>query len=193
MFAFAFFPISLLHETNKFDIIFSIVCCTESLRQTEFCDNLNFCLLHWVTATNKICTCYKKIAKKKKIIKCLKKSSIMQQKSHKSPKNCQKEPKSDNKWSTVDTFGNFLASYTNFVGCSDSVRLTFSFCSDSGQQEFFFCLSQWLSATKNTDKFFTSLWHVTKELAKKPTKKTSFQIWFSPALSNCFGVPYIYI
>ena len=102
MFAFAFFPISLLHETNKFDIIFSIVCCTESLRQTELCDNLNFCLLHWVTATNKTCTYYKKIAKKKtkKIIKCLKKSSIIQQ--QKKAQQSQKLPKRAQKWQQVE-------------------------------------------------------------------------------------------
>ena len=54
-----FFSISLLHATKKLDYFFTIVCCTESLQQTEFlfvalshCNKHNFCLSHWVTATN---------------------------------------------------------------------------------------------------------------------------------------------
>ena len=67
----AFFSISLLHATKKFDNFFlTIVCCTLSLRQTEFwfvtlshCKKYNFCLSHWVTATNKINKCYQKVPK----------------------------------------------------------------------------------------------------------------------------------
>ena len=52
-------------------------------------------------------------------------------------KKCQKEPQSaKKKLSIVDTFGNSLATYTNFICCSDSVR-----------QQFFVCLLQWFSET----------------------------------------------
>ena len=43
-------------------------------------------------------------------------------KRHKSAKKCQKENKSAIKLSIVDTFGILLATYTNFVCRSDSVR-----------------------------------------------------------------------
>ena len=43
---------------------------------------------------------------------------------HKSPKRCLKEVKSAKKLSIVDNFGNYWATYTNFVCCSDSVRQT---------------------------------------------------------------------
>ena len=60
----------------------------------------------------------------------------MQKKRHKSPKKCQKELKSAKKLSTVDTFGNFLATYTIFVvvAVTQCENNFFICCSDSVQQ-----------------------------------------------------------
>ena len=123
-----------MNETKKLDNFFTIVCRTESLRQTEFWfvalthyNKQNVYLSQWGTATNKICICYQKVPKNKN-----KKCKIR----HKSPKKWQRDVKSANKLRTVDTFGTFLATYANFVCRSDSVRQTFLFvcCSDSVQQ-----------------------------------------------------------
>ena len=62
------------------------------------------------------------------------------------------------KLSIVDTFGNFLATYTNFVYRSDSVRqIMFLFVAVIHFGQLFgnklnFCLSEWLSARSNIDK-----------------------------------------
>ena len=64
-----------------------------------------------------------------------------------------KEVKSAKKLSIVDNFGNFLATNTNFVCRSDSVRQTiFLFVAVIQCNKLNFCLSQWLSATKKIDK-----------------------------------------
>ena len=60
------------------------------------------------------------------------------------------------------------------VGRSDSVRQTKQIC---------VTVTQWDKQYWN--KYPISLWHVTKEWRKK----TTFQNWISPPLSNCFGVP----
>ena len=103
-------------------------------------------LSHWdkhkflfVAAANKIIICYQTVAKKQKnknIIRCLKKSSQNAKKGIKINKKWQQEPKNAKKFSIVDTFGNFLAKYTNFVYCSDSVgqKIIFVCCSYSVRQ-----------------------------------------------------------
>ena len=91
MFLFNFFsPIFLLHATKKLDNFFTIVCRTESLRQTEFWfvalshyNKQNVYLSQRVTATKKISICYQKVKQKtkKKVPKSGKERS-------KAPKSC---------------------------------------------------------------------------------------------------------
>ena len=164
----------------------NLVCCTESLQQTK---KLFVALSHSNKQNLYMLpkSCQKKL---KYVLKCMKMSLIMQKKAQKSQK-VPKEPKSVKKLSIVDTLGNFLATYTNFVCRSDSVRWThFLFVAVIQCDKLNLCLSQWLSATNNIEEknilFICGMW---QRNWKKCQKQTSFQIWISPALSNCFGVP----
>ena len=160
------------------------------------CNKQNFGLWHWATATNRIFVCrseslqqtksvYVTKKSKKTTTNVLKKCKIR----HKSPKKCQKEVNSGKKLSIVDTFGKVLATYTNFVCRSDSVRQTICLIFTKIQcNKLNFCLSQWLSATNNIDTNFLFISGFWQRNWKKSQKQTSFQIWISPALSNCFGV-----
>ena len=150
----------------------------------SYCNKQNFCLLHWVTTTINISIYYQKDPKRNK--KCPKKCK----KRHTSLKKCSKEVKrAPKKERIVDTFGHFLATYTNFVCCSDSVWQTFClFVAVIRCNKLNFCLSPWLSATNNIDKNFLFISGMWQRNWKKGQNQTSFHIWISPALSNCFGV-----
>ena len=168
----AFFPIPLWHATKKLDIFFNIVCRTESLWQTEVlfvalshCDKQNFCLSHWVPATNKICIC------------------------------CQKVAKSVNNAQLFGSFGHFwglFVPFMHFRGPYFSTLLIFFyfwatfwpytqilFVAVTQCDKQFVCLLQWLQQRKILfvavtqcnkqywKKYPISLLHVTKELKKK--------------------------
>ena len=90
-------------------------------------------------------------------------------------------------------YWHFLALYNNSVYCSDSVRQTKNPCVAGTQcEKQNKSFSQWLSATNNIKKnIFNFFVACDKEIErKKQQKKTSIQIWISPPLSNCFGVPW---
>ena len=67
-----------------------------------------------------------------------------------------KEVESAKKLSIVDTFGNFLATYTNFVfAVTQCNKIFFLLVSVIQCNKLNFCLSQGLSATNNIDNFFS--------------------------------------
>ena len=113
---------------------------------------------------------------------------------HKSHKKCLKEVKSAKKLSIVDTFVNFLATYTNFVCRSDSVRQTiFLFVAVIQFTKLNFCLSQWLSVTNNTDKKFYLLVACDKGIGKKKPKTNILpNLNFTSAIKLLWGTIYVY-
>ena len=128
-----FSPISLLHATKKLDNFFTIVCRTESLQETEFwflalshSNKQNFCLSHWVTATNKITICYQKVPKNNKNVL----------------KKWQKVPTSAKKRSNVPKN---LALLTFWQLFWQHIKILFVTVTQCDKQ--FFCLLQWFSAT----------------------------------------------
>ena len=52
-------------------------------------------------------------------------------------------------------------------------------------------LLQWVSATNNIEKNSHFIVACDQGIGKKPQKQTSFKIWISPPLSNCFRVPFM--
>ena len=187
-----FFLQFLWHMPKRNWIFFSILFVALS-----HCDKDLFCLLHWVTATNRFFVCCTESLWQTKFVYVVKKR----------PKRAKKN------WTfwyfctflhflcLLDTFfvnfcisflhffvcavfGLFLANYNKFVCCSDSVR----------QKKI--CLSQWLSATIKTNlcqcnkqylkhiQFLCGMW---QRNWKKEKQKKTIQVWILPPLSNCFG------
>ena len=124
------------------------------------CDKQNFGLWHWAIATKIIFVCRTESLWQTKLVYATKKfpkatKNVIKKRKirFKSHKKCQKEVKIPKKLSFVDTFGNFLAIYTNLFFCCDSVRQTiFLFVAAIQCNKLHFCFSQWLSATNNIDK-----------------------------------------
>ena len=126
-------------------IIFSLLFVTLS-----HCDKQNFCLWLGATATNRIFIGCSESLRQTKLVYFTKKFQKNQKNilkkckiRHKYPKKYQKEVQSAKKLGIVDTFGNFLETYTNFVCRSDSVRHTiFLFVAVIQCNKQKFCLSQ---------------------------------------------------
>ena len=94
-----------------------------------------------------------------------------------------------------------VAFFTLFASFWQHIQILFVKVNQCNTQKI--CLLQWISATNKTNlrrsdsvrqnilkKYPISLWYVTNEL-EKSQKQTSFYIWISPPLSNCFGVPFV--
>ena len=194
MFVFGFFPIPLSQATKKLDFFFVIVCRSESLRQRivffvalSHCEKQIFCLLHWVTVTNKVCICSgKKLKKGPKMLHFLVLFAIF------------------------ETFCYFLAfCMPIFVLFSKKFYTLWHFVCKIYQ----FWLSQWLSATnkksicrsdsvRQTKQIFVTVtqcdkqyWkkypsylsHVTKELKKKPKTNIISNLNFITAIKLLWG------
>ena len=196
MFVFGVFSISFVTCHKKIEYLFQyclwrwvdmtkiwFVCRTESLRQTHFlfvalrhCDKQNMYML------GKKCQIVPKIWK------------MNTKKSQKMPKRhqkCYKLQKVKISAAFLALFSIFPAMFPNLVCHCDSLQQTknqFVAVTQCDKQNK--SLSQWLSAIKNIEKNIQFLCGMWQRNWKKSQKQTSFHIWISPPLSNCFGVPF---
>ena len=103
------------------------------------------------------------------------------------------------KWQNLRKNVAFMGPF-GFFSFSEYIQTLFVTLTQCNKQKI--CFLQWLSATNKTvlcrsdslrqtilkkkSYFFVAC---DKGIGKKTRKKTSFQIWILPPLSNCFGVP----
>ena len=194
MFVFGFFSNSFVTCHKEIGFFFSIVCRSESLRQRivlfnalSHCDKQIFCLLHWVTVTNKVCICsgfFLKKGPKMQLFLIL--------------------------FAIFGTFCYFLAFCRPiFVFFSLKILHTLAFCAQyipilfvavtqCDKQKIH--LSQWLSVTNKINlchcdsvrqtilkKYPIYLSHVTKELEKKPKTNILSNLNFTTAIKLLWG------
>ena len=159
-----------------------IVCCTGSLRQTDFlfvalshCDKLNFYLFQ---------------KKCQNIPKMQEKNTKNAQQGHARHIQYKKMPKSFKKFSIFGPFWHFfllqhiLILFVTVTQCNQQQNLFVAVTQCNTQNK---SLSQWLIPTNNIGKISNFFAPCDKRIGKK--KKKIFHIWISPPLSNCFGVP----
>ena len=184
-----FSSISLLHASKKLDNFFTIIFRTESLQQTKFlfvalsrCNTQNFCLSHWVTATNEISICYQKVPKKNK--KCPQKCK----KRHKVPKSAKKRPKVPNSWLLLALLATFWQCIQIlFVSVTQCNNFFVVCCSNSVRQTKYMFVTVTQCDKKYWPKISIYEWHVTKELKKNPKKNILPNLNFTSAIKLLWG------